>query len=339
MTTIVCTARSDLLDLIRTAAAAAGVAVKVTGDPDEVTSQQTLIAGVDLAEPLARRQGWGERRVLLVGGEADAEQLCAWSGPLSATVVALPEGVHWLSQVLAGGAGSTGRTIAVIGGCGGIGASTFAAGLAGSAAGAGVRTALVDLDDLGGGLDLLLGAERLPGWRWPDLAAAKGWVGDLTEQLPSAERVTLLSHDRHESAQPSAGAVQAVLRSLARVHDLVIVDTGRQLSEGVEEALRLSDGALLLGGPEIRPVSAAARLLADLEPSLAVGLVLQRGRRGGLEGAAVAHALGVSLVGELPFDKRLQSAGSSAQAPHRLAGRGWRTACADLAERLLPEPR
>ena len=30
-----------------------------------------------------------------------------------------------------------------------------------------VELALVDLDPMGGGLDLLLGAESTPGWRWP----------------------------------------------------------------------------------------------------------------------------------------------------------------------------
>ena len=44
---------------------------------------------------------------------------------------------------------------------------------------------LIDADPRSGGLDLLLGAERTAGWRWPRLATARGHLGDLTGQLPT----------------------------------------------------------------------------------------------------------------------------------------------------------
>ena len=56
-------------------------------------------------------------------------------------------------------------------------------------------TLLVDLDPLGGGLDLLLGAERLAGLRWPDLAGARGRLGGgmLRDALPRLDGLSLLS--------------------------------------------------------------------------------------------------------------------------------------------------
>ena len=69
-------------------------------------------------------------------------------------------------------------------------------GLAFVAARSGQRTALVDLDPAGGGLDLLVGAERLDGWRWPRLASARGHLGDLGDQLPCVDGVEVLSMGR-----------------------------------------------------------------------------------------------------------------------------------------------
>ena len=61
-----------------------------------------------------------------------------------------------------------GAAVAVVGGCGGAGASVLAAALAVTAVRHGGRALLVDCDPLGGGLDLVLGAEHVAGLRWPD---------------------------------------------------------------------------------------------------------------------------------------------------------------------------
>ncbi len=110
--------------------------------------------------------------------------------------------------------------VGVVGARGGVGASTVAAALAlrvhrhgwhaerrrprrrgTGRAGATAdvpRVVLVDLDPAGGGLDVHLGIEDVPGVRWPDLAGARGDVSgpELTDLLPDWAGVTVLSGDR-----------------------------------------------------------------------------------------------------------------------------------------------
>ncbi|QFU85696.1 septum site-determining protein Ssd [Amycolatopsis sp. YIM 10] len=90
------------------------------------------------------------------------------------------------AEIVDGPARPGGRVLAVIGGRGGAGASVFAAGLATAAARAGEGTLLLDCDPLGGGLDLLLGAENHRAVRWPDLRVDSGRIllSALEEALP-----------------------------------------------------------------------------------------------------------------------------------------------------------
>jgi len=60
--------------------------------------------------------------------------------------------------------------LGVVGGSGGVGASTFAAVLAAVTG----RAMLVDLDVVGGGIDVLLGIEDVAGARWSGLRVGGG---------------------------------------------------------------------------------------------------------------------------------------------------------------------
>src|SRR6185295_2350808 len=91
-------------------------------------------------------------------------------------VAVLPEAEKWLIDRLLEAAepAAEAPVIGVIGGRGGAGASVLATALALTAAEAGLRPLLIDADPLGGGLDLLLDAEREPGLRWPGLSTVRG---------------------------------------------------------------------------------------------------------------------------------------------------------------------
>ena len=93
---------------------------------------------------------------------------------------------------------------------GGAGASTLAAALAQHARDAGSRAVLVDLDPLGGGLDLMLGAETATGARWDELAGITGRVDDrvLLDALPSADGLPLLSWPTDNDLEPGPSAVE-----------------------------------------------------------------------------------------------------------------------------------
>ncbi|WP_336921408.1 septum site-determining protein Ssd [Aquipuribacter sp. SD81] len=150
-------------------------------------------------------------------------------------VAVLPTARAWLLQRLQRAARPRARCVAVVGARGGAGASSTAVALATEAVRAGradpPRVLLLDADPGGGGLDLALGAEELPGLRWPDLGDVEGPLpcGGLSTALPDVDGVRLLSHGRagHRTEPVSAGAVAAVWEAARRDHDLVVVDLPR----------------------------------------------------------------------------------------------------------------
>jgi secretion/DNA translocation related CpaE-like protein len=226
---VVASAHDDVIDVVLAAAAAMGrkaVVVRTGAGAMALWRRSSaLFIGADVAETLAEERPPRREAVYLVG--RDAAALGAMSVPLAAEVVVIPEGVPLLAAVLADAARPGGRTVTVIGGSGGVGASTLAVGLAFAARAEGVTSALVDLDCGGGGIDLLVGAERVPGWRWPQLAPVSGRVGDISGGLPTVGGVSLVSMARREPAEVRREPVTAVLGSLVRHHDLVVVDPGR----------------------------------------------------------------------------------------------------------------
>src|SRR3954471_12405219 len=114
--------------------------------------------------------------------------------------------------------------LAVVGGsCGGAGASTVAAALA-LAAAPGVT--LVDADAWGAGLDLLLGAERVEGLRWPELTGLRGRVaGDaLLASLPETDGAHVLAASRAEAVPIPPEALTAVVLAGRAAGAPVVVD-------------------------------------------------------------------------------------------------------------------
>lgn len=274
-------------------------------------------------QALPQREG-----VFLVG--TDEATLTRWSAPLGARVIGLPAGRAWLGVVLGGGGPAALRTpvVAVLGGAGGVGASTLAGTLACLAARGDRTAALVDADLLGGGIDLLLGAERAEGWRWPRLSGAEGHVGDLRAYLPVVDGVSLVSMARGPTVDLARDPLAAILGSLRRSHDLVVLDPGRSLAVAAREAVRLATRVLLVVPGGVRAVAAARELVRALQLE-EVELVLRRGVQG-LGAAAVSDALELPVVAEVPEDRRLPVAAERGLSPLR-AGRRYRAAC----ERLL----
>lgn len=285
----------------------------------------------EFAEAVAARALPQREGVFLVG--VDEAMLTAWSAPLGARVIGLPAGRAWLGAVLGGGGPAAARTpvVAVLAGVGGAGASTLAGALACLAARGSGSAALVDADLLGGGIDLLLGAERADGWRWPRLSGAEGYIGDLRSYLPVVDGVSLVSMARGPTVDLSRDPLAAILGSLRRSHDLVLLDPGRSLATAAREAVRLATRVLVVVPTAVRAVAATRELLRTLQLQEAE-VVLRRGGQG-LGAAAVGDALGLPVVGELPDDRRLPVAAERGLSPLR-AGRRYRVACERLLGRL-----
>ncbi|APU12367.1 septum site-determining protein Ssd [Actinoalloteichus fjordicus] len=211
--------------------------------------------------------------------------------------------------------GRRGTVLAVLGGRGGAGASVFAAALARASAGRSERVLLVDGDPVGGGLDLLLGAEERTGLRWSGLGAVGGRLAAATLRaaLPSQEigdgAVTVLSCDRTDGGEPTAEGVEAVVTTACRSGDTVVCDLPRSLPAHAITALTRADLAVIVVPAEVRACASAAALLARLrihDPPLR--LVVRGPSPGGLTSADVQRALGVPVAAAMRPEPGLAAA-------------------------------
>ncbi len=347
-TVMVATADPELLDQVLSVTAVVGVEPLVVTDPGLLrphwTSASMLLLGVDQAARVAALGLPRRAEVYLVAGEqTSAAQAQQWSMRLGAAVISLPASASWLSDALAdiSGAGDgVGSLVCVLGGSGGVGASTLASGLAFVAARASHRTMLIDADARSGGLDLLLGAERTAGWRWPRLATARGHLGDLTNQLPSVEGVDLLSMARAESTpgwELQAEQLKSVLLSAMRSHEITVVDLPRTLGAAAWEALRRAKLAVLLVRDDLRGVATGREVVRELEGRCDyLGLVVRQGRSRLLEPTLVATGVGLPLLGSFVDDPALVLAAERGDPPARSARSALARLCRQLLGDLLP---
>lgn len=221
-------------------------------------------------------------------------------------VVALPAGEHWLSEAFAdvaeGPPPTTGRVLAVVGGRGGAGASVFAAAIGLTALRRGEGALLIDCDPLGGGLDMVLGAESEEGLRWPEVRLRSGRVAvsSLRSALPGrtrgGARLTMLSCHRGGGG-PGPDAVVAVLDAGKRAGDTVVCDLPRSFGPSACAALDRADLAVLVVPAEVRACVAAAQLAKTItDRGVDVRAVVRVPAPGGLPVKDVAEAVGVPVV-------------------------------------------
>jgi secretion/DNA translocation related CpaE-like protein len=189
--------------------------------------------------------------------------------------------------------------IGVLAGCGGAGASVFAAVLAYCAAARAGRAFLLDCDPVGGGIDVLLGCERAAGSRWGQVRLGGGTLDPavLRDCLPSWHQVSVLAVDGPDSPDPAALVQIADAAALAGP---VVLDLPRWPSPIRTAALRCCDLTVLVTPAEVRAVSASAGVLQGLDPARTALVV--RGSAPSLPATRIGAVLGLSVLGELPYD-------------------------------------
>jgi secretion/DNA translocation related CpaE-like protein len=346
---LILTEDEDLLDDLLRLCAAAGAEAEVVHGAPVVAAQweraPLVLVGDDRAAAQPEAGRWPGRRpgVLLVGRDLDDHTVWARGVALGAEqVLHLPGDEPWLADRIADAVERPGRpalTFGVLGGRGGAGASSLACALAVTAAAQGLRTTLVDGDPLGGGLDMLLGAERTPGPRWPAFVSARGRLSGaaLEESLPRAHGVSLLSWDRSDGARLPAEAMCTVLTAARRGGGVVVLDLPRTADEAVAEALAQLDLGLLVVPGELRAVAGAQRVVGTAGALVRdLRVVARPPVAGGLAGAELARLLGLPLAGELPDEPGLSAAADMGEPPGADTKGVLARFCGELLDRALP---
>lgn len=339
------TADADVLEELLRLAATGGTEVDVATDAGAARGRwlgaACVVVAADAAAGCVRARLPRRAEVLLLGADLDDAGVWQLGVKVGAErVVFLPEDeddlVNRFADAAEGGHGPDGAVVAVVGGRGGAGATTLACALALTGARAGRSTLLVDGDPLGGGVDLVFGGEADSGLRWRDLGSTQGRVppAAFAGALPRMSGLSVLSWDRGAAAAVPAEAMTTVLGAGRRAHDLVVVDLPRTLDEAARVVLGAARCVLLIVPAEVRAAAAAGRVAASLGMFCRDLRVVVRGPAPcGLEGRAVADALGLPLVGQLRQEPGLDVDLERGDAPAR-RGRG---PLADLCSRLVTE--
>lgn len=315
---------SDLIDDVLRLAAANGVEIHLATDAEGARSRWQLaplvLVGADASLAMAAGRMSRRRDVVLVTREPTPD---TWQNAVALGaehVVSLPEAERWLIDRLADcvdGPTRDGRIVAVMGAGAGAGASTFAVTLALAAADRGLRVLLVDADPLGGGLDVLLGIEDMPGIRWSDLAETRGRLGaqSLAASLPTSDGVSVLSWGRTGPGALSAEAMSAVVNAAARGYDMVIVDLPRHIDAATELVLSRAELTMLVTGNRVRATAAAARIVSLLDGRCGTLRLVLRMDPKGLLDDAVEAALAVPVIARLPVTPSLAARADDGEPP------------------------
>ncbi|MGY1635684.1 septum site-determining protein Ssd [Geodermatophilus sp. SYSU D00742] len=338
----------DLLDdLLRLLAAAGAEPEVATGGPALRRAHREaplVVLGADVLQAgpvraLPRRPG-------VVVAAPDEPPAATWAAAVelgAERVAVLPADEGWLLSRVASALSrpvDRGPLVAVGGACGGAGASTVAAALALTVAADADGALLVDADAWGAGVDLLLGAERAEGLRWPELAGLRGRVaGDaLMAALPEVDGVAVLAASREAPGEVPAEALAAVVEAARAGGWPVVVDLARGAGpETAELLLAEADLAVLVVPARLRAAS-AARLLVEHGPGgrpspWSAGRPVVRRVAGGLSAHEVADVVGRPLLAELALDRSVVPRGERGQPPLVTA----RSPLGALARRVLAE--
>ncbi|ROS76573.1 MinD-like ATPase involved in chromosome partitioning or flagellar assembly [Cellulomonas sp. PhB143] len=196
---------------------------------------------------------------------------------------------------------------------------------------------LVGLDRGGGGLDVVLGIEDLPGARWPDLDGVRGDIDGraVLAALPVWRGVGVVSADRTRPVRSPGepGVVADVLRALRGAAGLVVLDAG-VAGAAAPDLLGACDAVVLVVPLEVRGVAGAVAALAERAQAGAAGpgtVVVARDVPGGGVGERLlADVVGAPVLDTLPWHRVSRREADAGYGPPT----GRRTPTGRFARRL-----
>ena len=329
---LVIAADETVLDEILRVAAVAGCELDRAPDLTAATGHWARAPLVVLDEEAARLPPTLPRRggILLVckGSPGPATWEHAFRGGVE-RVISLPDDETALAgafaDVVETPAEQPGLVLGVVGGRGGAGASVFAAALALAADRGPGGALLVDCDPLGGGLDVLLGLEKTPGPRWPDVRlSGRVSVSSLAATLPRRRHrggsLPVLACGP-EGPGPAVESLSAILSAGRRSGRTVVCDLPRTLGEAAEEAVARADLVVLVAPLEVRACLAAKQVLRQLSKLTArLGVVACGRSRSGVPAVRTAGLLGPPLLASMPPERGVSAAVERGEFPARPTG-------------------
>lgn len=221
---------------------------------------------------------------------------------------------------------------------GAVGTSVMAAILAKSLSARGCTVALIDGDPQLGGLDVLLGLEADAGMRWSDVDVPMGRLDGhgLLSQLLDWEGVSVMSSNPWRAHTPQEWEQEAVMRALASVCDVLVVDSPQHVPQ---QALLNQDlRQIVLVEMSVVGIARARGSVAQ-EDSVFVSVPAVRACgpcKRLVKNADAAEYLGVDLLDfpryEPAFEKSLTAGLGIPSLPRK-----YEEFCSTIIERLLPE--
>lgn len=285
--------------------------------------------GLGLDIRLPENGGWQDAALVLIGEDITAapdvggvptvlvsltqsDAVWAAAARLGADHVAvLPAAAEWLTIRMIHAVeppSEPAQTWGFVGGVGGAGTSVLACAVARCAAAQGVSTVLLDADPLGGGLDLVLGAEGAQGLRWPGLAASRGRLrpSTLRDSLPRTGDLAVLSWDRTGTEELAPDVFEAVMSAAQQAFQLVVVDLPRHAP--VQWARMCSELTVVVPG-RVRGAVAASRVARRIEAvNSAIKVAVRDAGRGGVQPELLADTIDLPLIGTIKDDPQVASA-------------------------------
>lgn len=306
----------DLIDSVASCAAAAGFELIESGAGPRSRAWRTARAVVVDAEHAVRAhdQRWPRHpRVALICEAAAPQEVWRSAAELGVSCVAEFPGaeaelVRWLTESRRAGSG-TGAVVGLVAAHGGAGATVLAAATAIVAARR-HRVLLLDVNEVGAGVDFTLGTETADGLRWQDLTAAGGQISaeSLHDALPHpVSGVSVLAVRADDPRPVPASSVAAVIDAGRTAGDTVIIDFPRAETAVVQEVVAALDVAALVTSATIVGAAAAKSTTRRLLDGTTTELAVRGPAMGALRAADVVAAVGLPLLTSYRPDPRLPS--------------------------------
>jgi secretion/DNA translocation related CpaE-like protein len=265
------------------------------------------MVGADLAGSVSAQAPPRRADVLLVGfGEPDFRSAVS----VGATeVVSLPSGEERLVETLVDAADGTvtrGIVVGFVAGSGGAGATTLACAVAVVAA-LHRPAALLDVDDLGPGVEHVVGLEEVSGVGWRELSASHGRLGSraLRGSLPRRGDLAVVGWGQTPGHALDERVAREVLSAAGRGHEIVVVDLPRHLSGAAAEAASRCDHLVLVAAGTLPAAAAAARAAERLARFPAAVHLVTRTSAAAVPPHRLADALQLPLLASMAEQRRL----------------------------------